>query len=367
MPPPAPACSSEFDLIARHFLRNRPLRHAALGVGDDCALLQPPPGQQLASSTDTLVAGCHFFGDVAPEALAHKALAVNLSDLAACGARPLAFTLALTLPEANDAWLAAFARGLFALADASGCELIGGDTTRGPLSINITVFGSTPPGQALLRSGAQAGDDIYVSHGNTTGLGDARLALHLLQVQRALAVNVPAVHALPSCARASLLHTVRPQLEHPTPRLALGLALRGLASSCLDLSDGLAGDIRHILAASHTGATLYAAHADGGGLLAATSAALRTLGEQTALDYALAGGDDYELLLTAAPQHRHAIAQTAAQCQLQLTRIGHINAQAGLRWTALDSTTHPLQNGGFDHFAATGNGASSACAAPAPD
>ncbi len=353
MSPPDPTCSGEFDLIARHFTRSKPLRHAVLGVGDDCAVLQPPPGQQLAISTDTLVAGCHFFDDAAPEALGHKALAVNLSDLAACGAQPLAFTLAITLPTAHAAWLAAFARGLFALADASGCDLIGGDTTRGPLSITITAMGCTPPGQALLRRGAQAGDDIYVSHGTATGLGDARLALHLLQAQRGTAANMPALHALPPPARASLLHTVRPRLEQPTPRLALGLALRGLASSCLDLSDGLAGDMRHVLAASQVGATLWASHADGSGLLAATSAALRTLGEPTALAYALAGGDDYELLLTAAPQHRHALAQTAAQCQLQLTRIGHIDTQPGLRWTGLDGTTHPLQKGGFDHFAAT--------------
>ena len=160
----------EFDLIARYF--TRPVRHAALGVGDDCALLAPRPGMQLAISSDMLVEGRHFFADVAPEALGHKALAVNLSDLAACGAKPLAFTLALALPRADEAWLAGFSKGLLALADAHGCELVGGDTTQGPLNICITVFGEVPAGQALLRSGARAGDDIYVSG----TLGDARLA-----------------------------------------------------------------------------------------------------------------------------------------------------------------------------------------------
>ncbi|MGP1682458.1 MAG: thiamine-phosphate kinase, partial [Giesbergeria sp.] len=165
----------EFELIARHF--KRPVRRAPLGVGDDCALLAPRPGMQLAVSSDMLVEGRHFFATVDPEALGHKALAVNLSDLAACGAEPLAFTLALALPKADDEWLTSFARGLFALADTHTCELVGGDTTRGPLNICIAVFGEVPTGQALLRSGAQVGDDIYVSG----HLGDARLALEALQ------------------------------------------------------------------------------------------------------------------------------------------------------------------------------------------
>ena len=161
----------EFELIQRYF--TRPATKAVLGVGDDCALLQPGAGMQMAISTDMLVAGRHFFADVDPYTLGHKALAVNLSDLAACGARPLAFTLALSLPQATDAWLAPFAQGLWALADAHDCELIGGDTTQGPLNICITVFGEVPTGQALLRSGARPGDDLYVSG----TLGDARLAL----------------------------------------------------------------------------------------------------------------------------------------------------------------------------------------------
>ncbi|MES2943075.1 MAG: thiamine-phosphate kinase, partial [Pseudomonadota bacterium] len=175
---------SEFDLIARYF--TRPVQRAALGVGDDCALLTPAPGTQLAISSDMLVEGRHFFADVNPEALGHKALAVNLSDLAACGAKPLAFTLALALPDMDQAWLQGFSRGMWALADEHGCELVGGDTTQGPLNICITVFGEVLRGQALLRSGAQAGDDIYVSG----TLGDARLALECLQGKLDLPADV---------------------------------------------------------------------------------------------------------------------------------------------------------------------------------
>lgn len=222
----------EFDLIARYF--TRPARKAVLGVGDDCALLAPAPGMQLAVSSDMLVEGRHFFPGVDPEALGHKALAVNLSDLAACGARPLAFTLALALPRVDEPWLAAFARGLLRLADEHGCELVGGDTTQGPLNICITIFGEVPPGQALLRSGAQPGDDLYVSG----TLGDARLALEALLGH----VQFPAE----TLARA--------RLERPTPRVALGQALRGVASSALDVSDGLLGDLGHILRASGVGA-----------------------------------------------------------------------------------------------------------------
>ena len=231
----------EFDLIARYFTRPaRPGGAVALGVGDDCALLAPTPGMQLAISSDMLVEGRHFFADVAPEALGHKALAVNLSDLAACGARPLAFTLALSLPRVDEAWLEGFSRGMWALADAHGCELVGGDTTQGPLNICITVFGEVPPGQALLRSGARPGDDLYVSG----TLGDARLALE------ALLGHAP----LP----AEVLARARQRLERPTPRVALGQALRGIASSAMDLSDGLLGDLSHILKTSGVGARIGA-------------------------------------------------------------------------------------------------------------
>lgn len=322
----------EFDLIARYF--TRPVRHAALGVGDDCALLAPRPGMQLAISSDMLVEGRHFFADVDPEALGHKALAVNLSDLAACGARPLAFTLALALPRADEAWLAGFSKGLLALADAHGCELVGGDTTQGPLNICITVFGEVPAGQALLRSGARAGDDIYVSG----TLGDARLALEAL---------LGHIH-LPD----ELLAQTRQRLERPTPRVALGLALRGIASSAMDVSDGLLGDFGHILKASGVGACIRTDETIK--LIAAStspSSARGQFGQKLLQQCTLAGGDDYELLFTAPPQHRAAVAEAAAQSQTPVTRIGQVEAAPGLR--LLDAQGMPVENrfASFDHFA----------------
>ena len=322
----------EFDLIARYF--TRPVRHAALGVGDDCALLAPRPGMQLAISSDMLVEGRHFFADVDPEALGHKALAVNLSDLAACGARPLAFTLALALPRVDEAWLAGFSKGLLALADAHGCELVGGDTTQGPLNICITVFGEVPAGQALLRSGARAGDDIYVSG----TLGDARLALEAL---------LGHIH-LPD----DLLAQARLRLERPTPRVALGLALRGIASSAMDVSDGLLGDFGHILKASGVGACIRTDETIK--LIAASafpSSATGQFDQKLLHQCTLAGGDDYELLFTAPPQHRAAVAEAAAQSQTPVTRIGQVEAAPGLR--LVDAQGMPVENrfASFDHFA----------------
>ena len=322
----------EFDLIARYF--TRPVRHAALGVGDDCALLAPRPGMQLAISSDMLVEGRHFFADVDPEALGHKALAVNLSDLAACGARPLAFTLALALPRVDEAWLAGFSKGLLALADAHGCELVGGDTTQGPLNICITVFGEVPAGQALLRSGARAGDDIYVSG----TLGDARLALEAL---------LGHIH-LPD----ELLAQARQRLERPTPRVALGLALRGIASSAMDVSDGLLGDFGHILKASGVGASIRTDETIK--LIAASaypSSATGQFDQKLLQQCTLAGGDDYELLFTAPPQHRAAVAAAAAQSQTAVTCIGQVQAEPGLR--LVDAQGQPVQHrfASFDHFA----------------
>ena len=322
----------EFDLIARYF--TRPVRHAALGVGDDCALLAPRPGMQLAISSDMLVEGRHFFADVDPEALGHKALAVNLSDLAACGARPLAFTLALALPRVDEAWLAGFSKGLLALADAHGCELVGGDTTQGPLNICITVFGEVPAGQALLRSGARAGDDIYVSG----TVGDARLALEAL---------LGHIH-LPD----ELLAQARLRLERPTPRVALGLALRGIASSAMDVSDGLLGDFGHILKASGVGAIIRTDETIK--LIAASaypSSATGKIDQKLLQQCTLAGGDDYELLFTAPPQHRAAVAAAAAQSQTAVTCIGQVQAEPGLR--LVDAQGQPVQHrfASFDHFA----------------
>ncbi|MFO1194593.1 MAG: thiamine-phosphate kinase [Rhodoferax sp.] len=326
--------SGEFDLIARHF--RRPPRRAIVGIGDDCAVLQPSPGCRLAISTDMLVAGRHFFPDADPHWLGHKALAVNLSDLAACGARPLAFTLALALPQADDAWLAPFARGLFALADAHDCELIGGDTTRGPLNICITVMGEVPgPGQhggALLRSGARPGDDLYVSG----TLGDARLALDALQGRLSLPPE--------QLARA------RQRLDAPTPRVALGQALQGLASAAIDLSDGLLGDVQHLLDASGVGADV---HADAALSLLAhgRQPGDAALPRPTLLTCVLSGGDDYELAFTAPPSLRDAVQAAALRSATPVTRIGSIAARPGLQ--LLDAQGRVLTDRfpSFDHFA----------------
>lgn len=313
----------EFELIARHF--TRPVHRAALGVGDDCALLSLTPGQQLATSTDLLIEGRHFLSTVAPERLGHKALAVNLSDLAACGARPLAFTLSLALPQAEEAWLAGFARGLFALADAHGCELVGGDTTRGPLAINVSIFGEVPAGQALLRSGARPGDELYVSG----RLGDARLALEVFRGT----VSLP----------GEAFERVRIAMECPQPRVALGLALRGVASSAIDLSDGLLGDLGHVLQRSGCGARLEVDAVPRSAELAAQPLALQRL-------CTLAGGDDYELLFTAPAAQRQAVAHAAQAAGVPVSRIGCIEAEPGLR--LMDAQGQPLPNTwtSFDHF-----------------
>jgi len=323
----------EFDLIRRYFTRPSP--GAVVGVGDDCAILQTAPGMQLAISTDMLVEGRHFFPDVDPHALGHKALAVNLSDLAACGARPLAFTLALALPSADAAWLESFSAGLWELADAHGCELIGGDTTRGPLNLCITVFGEVPGDatgptrtHALLRSGAQAGDDVYVSG----TLGEAALGLqHRLG---RLQLDAPAAAAC------------RARLERPTPRVALGLALRGIASACADVSDGLLGDLGHILERSTVGAQL-----DNAAVLACCPWANSGIDAQRVRDCVLSGGDDYELVFTAAPAHAAAVAAAAHASGTPVQRIGRIDTLPGLR--VLDSLGRAVaaSDSGFDHFA----------------
>ena len=328
----------EFDLIERYFKRPAAVADtgasAVLGIGDDCALLQPTPGMQLAISSDMLVEGRHFLSTVNPATLGHKALAVNLSDLAACGAKPLAFTLALSLPRADAAWLEPFSRGLLALADAHGCALVGGDTTQGPLNICITVFGEVPPGQALLRSGARAGDDLYVSG----TLGDARLALEVFRGTLA----VP----------GAVFTAARARMEQPTPRVALGQALRGVASSAIDISDGLAGDLGHILRASGVGACINTSIAMQ--LIAACahpSGASAIFDAEKQLDFVLAGGDDYELAFTAPADRRDAVAAAAQASATPVTRIGQIEAAPGLR--LVDSQGRPLTRrfASFDHFA----------------
>ena len=317
----------EFELIERFF--KRPARHADLGVGDDCALLSPRPGHQLALSVDALVEGRHFLSTVAPERLGHKCLAVNLSDLAACGAQPRAFLLSLTLPRADADWLQAFAQGLFALADAHGCELVGGDTTQGPLNIGITVIGDVPTGRALLRSGARVGDDIYVSG----QLGDARLALEAFRGQLSLPESV--------------FKTCRARMEQPSPRVALGLALRGVASAAADISDGLLGDLGHILRQSGVGARLQLADCEA--LLGCrTQLSLESRWVHTAV---LSGGDDYELVFTAPVAQRAAVAQAAQTSQTPVQRIGQIEAEPGTRLLDAKGQAVDIALASFDHFA----------------
>lgn len=317
---------SEFDLIKRFFQRARPGR-ADLGIGDDCALLTPTPGRQLAISSDMLVEDRHFFAGADPCMLGHKSLAVNLSDLAAMGARPVAFTLALSLPAADPAWLEGFSRGLFALADAHDCELVGGDTTKGPLNICITVFGELAPGHALRRDAARVGDDIWISG----TLGDARLALagYWKEV------------ALPDAD-----HTQAAQRMHmPAPRVALGLALSAqpLAHAALDISDGLVGDLGHILAASQVGATLDLDALPAGPVLARQSIDLRRR-------FTAAGGDDYELCFTAPAAQRAAVLEAGRASGTAVTRVGAIEAEPGLRFVDAQGAPLELKLSGWDHF-----------------
>jgi thiamine-monophosphate kinase len=315
----------EFDLI-RQFFTRRPTR-AVLGVGDDCALLSPTPGYQWAVSTDLLVEGRHFLSTVPPQRLGHKSLAVNLSDLAACGANPVAFTLSLSLPRVDEPWLQGFSKGLLALADRSGIELVGGDTTAGPLTIGITVMGEVPPGQALLRSGARAGDRLWVSG----SLGDARLALEVFR----------GTVALPAAA----FERVRLRMEQPEARVSLGQALRGIASSAIDVSDGFVGDLGHVLAASGVGAQVDWTRMPCSADLLTQPASVRRV-------CALSGGDDYELLFTAPPGSDLAVQRAASTAGVQVTPVGVIVPTPGL--TVHDAEGRPLDLGahaGFDHFA----------------
>jgi thiamine-monophosphate kinase len=317
---------SEFDLITRYF--TRPLRHdsrAVLGIGDDCALLAPSPGMELAVSSDMLVEGRHFFPGTHPAKLGHKCLAVNLSDLAAMGAKPIAFTLALSLPEADVQWLAPFSKGLFNLADEYRCELIGGDTTRGPLNICITIFGEIPSGHALRRAAAQAGDDIWVSG----TLGEARLAL--AGQREEIMLDTAAIEAA----------AVR--MDEPLPRVALGIALRSIAHAAIDVSDGLIGDLGHILQRSKVGATLNVDALPAGPTLERCSQEIRRR-------FTLAGGDDYELCFTAPLSKRDAVVTAALAAATPVTRIGSIDSAIGLRLTDGAGTPLDLSLQSFDHF-----------------
>jgi len=330
----------EFDLIWRFFkagsesMAQTQKNQVLLGIGDDCALLQPDPAQSLAITSDMLVEGRHFFANANPEWLGHKALAVNLSDLAAMGAKPVGFTLALALPHADSSWLAQFSQGLFRLAQQWQCPLIGGDTTQGPLTICITALGHVPTGAAIKRSGAKVGDDIWVSG----SLGDARLALGALRSEWLL--------------DHSSLEAVLPRIHQPEPRIMLGMQLRGIASSALDVSDGLLGDLGHILKASQVNAEVLIDQLPISRTLAAQT-------EQLRRQCAANGGDDYELCFTA-PKNARAEIESLSTVLLPLTRIGSItSANNGTEPTLLlrdangnllNADDSKLLTQSFDHF-----------------
>jgi thiamine-monophosphate kinase len=313
---------NEFALIRRFFGDLTPLAaEVALGIGDDCALLRPPPGEEIALTTDTLVAGRHFAETGAAADIGWKALAVNLSDLAAMGARPLAFLLSLTLPEYDEVWLSGFAEGLGELAALHEVALVGGNTARGPLSITITAVGAIPVGAAMLRGGALAGDVVCV----TGTLGDAALAL---------AVAGPRQNALaddPFLAR---------RLHRPSPRVAAGIALRPHAHAAIDLSDGLAGDLGHVLAASGVGADIEV------GALPASAEFLRFAAPARRLELQAAGGDDYELCVCLPPDALNRI-----RLDVPLTPIGRVTAGPGLRWVDAERRRVDVLLRGYDHFA----------------
>ena len=323
---------SEFDLISQHF--TRATHHTNLGVGDDAALISLPAGVELAVSADMLVAGTHFFPACDAYKLGWKSLAVNISDMAAMGANPKWATLAIALPEVNEPWLTEFSRGFFACADAFNIDLIGGDTTRGPLTICVQIMGEVPTGHAIKRSGAKIGDEIWVSG----YLGDAALALAHMQGKLTLPAD-----AFASCAKA--LHT-------PQPRVALGLALRELANSAIDISDGLLADLGHILERSNVGASIYLKNIPHS---AHIGAALRNGGAATVYDkniisLLLAGGDDYELCFTA-PAEKHAeIVILNETLHLALSTIGQITNGSSLVVHGFDDEILDFKETGFDHF-----------------
>ncbi len=325
---------SEFNLIQKYF--TRPMRHTDLGVGDDAALMKVADGMQLVVSTDMSVADTHFFHDAAPYDIGWKSLAVNVSDMAAMGAQAKWATLAIALPEVDEYWLAEYSRGFFACADVFNIDLIGGDTTRGPLNISITIMGEVPAGKALRRSGAQVGDDIWVSG----QIGSAALGLAHLQRKNFLENDAlqASIHAL--C--------------RPTPRASLGLALRNIATSCIDISDGLLADLGHILKASNCGATIDLEK------IPCIDCLKNDLKNPQFQELLLAGGDDYELCFTAPPSKRDEIELLSKQQNILLTRIANTLSPTSLMAIGLESgglevmyQNQPLSllKRGFDHFA----------------
>ena len=315
----------EFDLIHRYFERPIEQRQDVIvGIGDDGAVVRVPPGMELVLTSDTLVAGVHFSEDIPPEDLGYRALAVNLSDLAAMGARPAWATMALTLPQAEEAWLAAFAQGFFELAQRFSVALIGGDLTRGPLSITVQMHGFVPEGRALRRSGAQAGHYIYV----TGTLGDAALAL------------TPRLAELTDTYRPYLLG----RLYRPSPRILEGLILRPIASSAIDISDGLIADLAHILETSHVGAVLEVDR------LPLSTALQKIKDKRYGWELALTGGDDYELCFTVPPEHQAVLESKRSDFACTVSCIGRIEAERGLRCIEHDGTPYIPQGAGYRHF-----------------
>lgn len=320
--------SSEFKLIERYFVRSAHAQQGVvLGIGDDAALLNIPPGMELAVAVDTLVSGVHFPVDTDPMDIGHKALAVNLSDMAAMGAEPRWATLALTLPEVDEAWLKGFSAGFFALAERYNVQLVGGDTTRGPLSITVQMHGLVPGNQALRRAGARPGDLIYV----TGELGDAGLALRMLQGE----ISLPSEYVAYSLAR----------LNHPEPRINAGLALRGIAHAAIDISDGLAADLGHILNASNAGATL---HLERLPLSAGVASVVMKAGDWS---LPLSAGDDYELCFTVPAQNKSRLHAVLDRFSCACTPIGMIEEAPGLRCKLADGKSFTPDSAGYDHFA----------------
>ena len=316
---------NEFDFITQYLKRQHRDVDVVLGIGDDAAIIRPRTGFDLCVSSDMLLANRHFFADVAAADLAHKVLAVNLSDMAAMGAIPRWVVLSVALPELQTAWLTAFCDAWFALCAQYGVTLIGGDTTQGALAFNVTIMGEVPQGQALRRDAAQMGDDVWVSG----RVGLAAAALQHLQGRLALPPMV-----LAECEGALL---------RPTPRVALGQMLLPIAHAAQDVSDGLAQDLGHILQASQVGATIEVD-------CLPTLPALQTVLPQAWQELALSGGDDYELVFTAAAQHREQIEHIGQSLGVPVSRIGCITADKSLRLIHADGSPFFLSKQGFDHF-----------------
>lgn len=316
---------NEFDLI-NHYFKTRASHRSdvILGIGDDCALFKPPTDHWLAFSTDTLVENIHFLPSATAQSIGHKCLAVSLSDLAAMGAEPAWVMLSLTLPEIDSSWCEAFSQGFFHLLQQYQMQLIGGNTSRGPLTVTTQVCGLVPPGMALCRAGAQANDDIYV----TGCIGDAALALQCLQNK----ITLP----------NAVLSEAQTRLDYPKPQIAAGIALRSIATAMIDLSDGLTADLNHLLTQSQVGATLVVEDLP-------LSKGLQAVSPELAYSLALTGGDDYELCFTAPQEKRAQITELTMQ-QIHCYRIGMIETSPGLRVRYADGKPFHLQRKGFMHF-----------------